>query len=137
MKISNLKEAQRFLKQLKAKYAGASAKNSVIVGYTAAYALNVHENKKMQENREARGVTKRQWKFLEQPARELSNSGEIQRIVNTAVASGASLEDGLLLAGLRIQRESQKLVPIDTGNLRASAFTRKESGNTVTSTRRG
>lgn len=136
MKISKLKESQRFLKQLKAKYAGGSAKNSVIVGYTANYALHVHENKKMQENREARGVTKRQWKFLEKPARELSNSGEIQRIVNAAVAGGASLEDGLLLAGLRIQRESMKLVPIDTGNLRASAFTRRESSNNMSSTRR-
>lgn len=136
MKISNLKQAQRFLQQKKAQYSGPIRSNSVIVGYTAAYALNVHENKKQQENREARGVTKRQWKFLEKPARELSNSGEIQRIVNTAVGNGVKLEDALLMAGQRIQRESMKIVPIDTGNLRASAFTRKESDNTVASTKR-
>lgn len=137
MKINNLKESQRFLKQLKSKYSGQARVNSVIVGYTAAYALNVHENKKQQDNREARGETKRQWKYLEKPARELSNSGEIKNIVNKAVGNGVKLEDALLLAGLRIQRESMKIVPIDTGNLRASAFCRRESGNTVASTKRG
>lgn len=35
-------------------------------------------------------------------------------------------ERGLKRAGLMLQRASQKLVPIDTGNLRASAFTRAE-----------
>lgn len=36
---------------------------------------------------------------------------------------------GLLAAGLIIQRESQRLVPIKTGNLRASAYTRKSPNN--------
>jgi hypothetical protein len=31
---------------------------------------------------------------------------------------------GLKRAGLFVQRESQRLVPVDTGNLKASAFTR-------------
>lgn len=31
---------------------------------------------------------------------------------------------GLKMAGLYLQAESQKLVPVDTGNLKASAFTR-------------
>ena len=34
-------------------------------------------------------------------------------------------EQGATLAGLMLQRESQKRVPIDTGNLKAAAFTRK------------
>jgi len=33
---------------------------------------------------------------------------------------------GLKRAGLLLQRESQKIVPVDTGNLKASAFTRLE-----------
>ena len=33
---------------------------------------------------------------------------------------------GLKMAGIYIQRESQKIVPVDTGNLRAGAFTRAE-----------
>jgi hypothetical protein len=32
----------------------------------------------------------------------------------------------LLLGGLFLQRESMKLCPVEFGNLRASAFTRKE-----------
>ena len=43
-------------------------------------------------------------------------------------ARGHVLAQALLAAGLRLQRESQMLVPIDTGNLRASAFTRLEQG---------
>jgi len=36
----------------------------------------------------------------------------------------AGCERGVKLAALLLQRESQKLVPVDTGNLKASAFTR-------------
>jgi CRISPR/Cas system-associated exonuclease Cas4 (RecB family) len=42
------------------------------------------------------------------------------------VAGGATLAQGLMLAGLRLQRESQLLCPVDTGHLRSSAFTRLE-----------
>ena len=34
----------------------------------------------------------------------------------------------LLAAGLRLQRESQARVPVDSGNLKASAYTRLEFG---------
>jgi len=37
---------------------------------------------------------------------------------------GANVERALKIAGLRIQRESQGLVPVDLGNLKNSAFTR-------------
>jgi hypothetical protein len=37
---------------------------------------------------------------------------------------GEGCERGLKKAGLALQRESQKLVPVDLGNLKASAFTR-------------
>lgn len=41
----------------------------------------------------------------------------------------AGTERGLKLAGLQLQRESQKLVPVEFGPLKASAFTRaKGSG---------
>jgi hypothetical protein len=36
------------------------------------------------------------------------------------------LRRGLLRGALVLQRESQKMVPVDTGNLKASAFTRYE-----------
>lgn len=49
------------------------------------------------------------------------------------IASGMSR--GLLKAGLVLQRESQRVVPVDTGNLKASAFTNlkgKDFGTSVT-----
>lgn len=39
---------------------------------------------------------------------------------------GVAMERGLVKGGLRIQRESQKIVPIDTSALKNSARTRKE-----------
>lgn len=143
---------------------GLVGKPSVIVGYTANYALHVHENIEMKWAGMARGgevhtrivfskklgrnirkemtskqisarIQKRgnywdgsngpgQAKFLEQPARELGP--EFSRIVFEAMKNGAKLVQALYIAGLRLQRESQLLVPVETGNLKASAFTRKE-----------
>lgn len=130
---------------------------SVIVGYTANYALHVHENIEMKWKGLPRSgevgfagydssgkrlvklgghkggtgkgfywdpLGKAQAKFLEQPARELKR--EFQRLIRTACENGATLKKAILIAGLRLQRESQQLVPVDTGNLKASAFTREE-----------
>lgn len=132
---------------------GLVGKPSVIVGYTANYALHVHENIEMKwkglprtghydktfKSGKRKGetvlVARRgnywdgsrgpgQAKFLEQPARELTT--EFDRIVFESMRNGATLLQALYLAGLRLQRESMLLVPVDTGNLKASAFTRKE-----------
>lgn len=133
--------------------------HGVIVGYTASYALAVHENIEMkwrgvprdprkravggegpakyhQKNPQSRKYKPKgkfwdppnrgQSKFLEQPARELSNDGTLKRIIADAIRNGAKLQHALSLAALRIQRESMKLVPVDTGNLKSTAFTRKE-----------
>lgn len=127
----------------------SSPQVSVLVGYTAKYALFVHENVEMKWRgfprdrsiRKGRGddiaytgysASKRkglfwgphgQAKFLEAPARTLDSSGELGRIVLEALLKKKNIGQALLLAGLRIQRESQKLVPIEFGLLRASAFT--------------
>ena len=87
----------------------------VIVGYTAAYAVYVHEDMNASHPRGG------QAKFLEQPARELSKA--LGAVVVNIVKKGGTLLQGLYAAGLRLQAESQKLVPVDTGTLRASAFT--------------
>jgi len=42
---------------------------------------------------------------------------------------GMSCETGLKKAGLAIFREAQKEVPVDTGNLKGSGFTRKTKGS--------
>jgi hypothetical protein len=125
---------------------------SVVVGYTASYAVHVHEDLEAKHGADynswhgeeiSRGRTKsgrkksgwkgrtsrgpdQQAKFLEQPARELNNSGELSNDIVAAMRSGNTLQDGLLVAAKRIQRESQKLVPVDTGNLRGSAFVLRE-----------
>jgi len=111
---------------------------SVAVGYTAAYAMAVHEMtpKTPQWGRPRTGPSGKgsYWdpasrggpKFLETPARELA--GELGDIVEKGLANGLSMLEALFIAGLRLQAASQKLVPVDTGNLKASAFTRKERG---------
>ena len=118
---------------------------SVLVGYTASYALYVHEavgmklqglprspeTDKKGNPKPARGyywspLGRAQAKFLEEPARTLQP--ELAQIVRIALLKGKTMAQALLLAGLRLQRESQLLVPVDTGNLKASAFTRLEVG---------
>ncbi len=101
--------------------AAAVQQPKVIVGYTAAYAIFVHENL---EAHHPVG----QAKFLEQPAREMGNDGTLAGIVRKAIQSGKTMGQALLLAGLWLQRASQKLCPVLTGNLRNSAFTRLEEG---------
>lgn len=88
-----------------------------LVGYTASYAIFVHENLEAFH-------TVGQAKFLEQPA--ITLRPELRSIITDAIGSGQSMNDALLLAGLRLQAESQLLCPVDTGALRASAFTRLE-----------
>ncbi len=107
---------------------------SVIVGYTGNYAIYVHENLEMKwqglpRKKPGKGFYwdpqgKAKSKFLEDPARRLER--ELGDIVRGAVKNGLTLVKGLLMAGLRLQRESMLEVPVDTGNLKASAFTRQE-----------
>lgn len=129
----------------------------VAVGFTAAYALYVHEDMEMAwkglsrdprirrieqggDPAKARPRPRRKepkgrfWdpqdragpKFLEGPLRELRD--ELRRIIAEALAAGRTPAQALLAAGLRLQREAQRRVPVDTGNLKASAFTRLEFG---------
>ena len=97
-----------------------SNKVSVHVGFSQEYALVVHEDLE-------RFHPTGQAKFLEQPARQLNNDGTLGKIVRESLAKGQKMSQALLLAGLRIQREAQLLTPVQTGALRASAFTRIES----------
>jgi len=150
VEIQKLKSLTDKLKNLAAK-ANKDGNATVIVGYTANYALYVHENVEMKWRGFPRNMTIRkgedgiaytgysergrwrglfwgpagQAKFLEAPARTLT--GVLSDIVAVALKAKKTMAQALLLAGLRLQRESQKLVPIDTGNLRASAFTRLET----------
>lgn len=102
----------------------------VIVGYTAEYAVYVHEDM------EARHAPGKQAKFLHQPAVELQK--ELATIILTAKRLGIPLMQAIYMAGLRLQAESQRICPVSgwhekispkrqgSGNLKGSAFTRIE-----------
>lgn len=52
----------------------------------------------------------------------------IRNLRRSVRVTGASLGRGLKEAGLYLQRESQKIVPVHTGDLKGSAFTRNVGG---------
>jgi hypothetical protein len=85
---------------------------TVVVGYSMEYALEVHERTDVK-----RRVG--QPKFLETAARTLEP--DIRKLLRETKPD--KLADNMLRAGLLIQREAQKLTPVDTSALRASAFT--------------
>jgi hypothetical protein len=121
-KVHNLQAVLRALEKLERE---SIRKNTgdVIVGFSASYALFVHENTSASHKNG-------QAKFLEEPAR--TKQGEIARSIReamerkTAKGRRVSLLQALKIGGLRLQREAQKLTPVDTGNLKASAFTEEE-----------
>ena len=114
--ILGLKRLQSKLKKMGLE---SKAKDNcvVVVGYTQTYAVYVHENTKANH-------PVGQAKFLSGPADTMAD--EIATLVEKAVQAGVGVVSGLTLAGLRLQRESQKLVPVDTGALKNSAFTSLE-----------
>jgi hypothetical protein len=132
-KVENLQKLVATLRR-RAAAADEASQASVVVGYTASYALFVHENMEMKLKGQPRPSPHhgRYWdpqdraqpKFLEAPARYLQP--ELRKMIKDALAHGQTTAQALLQAGLRLQRESQLLVPVDTGALKASAFTRLE-----------
>ena len=91
---------------------------TVAVGYTAKYAMIVHENVGAQFK-----TPGTQAKFLEEPFRV--NRDRYMEIILKTVKSGGNFFSGVMLAALTLQRDSQRICPIDTGHLRASAYTKK------------
>ena len=105
--------ALRLVQQL-AQKALSLKKSAVLVGYSQSYAIYVHENLEAVH-------PVGQAKFLEQPARE--HAKEISETIQRGLKRGLSTEQSLLLGGLQLQAFSQRLCPVATGALRASAFT--------------
>jgi len=112
--MAKIEGVNRVIAALK-KLAEKAENPSVVVGYTQNYALYVHENLAAHHN-------VGQAKYLEQPARQLP----LASVVRDTVMAGGTLLEGLLKAGLYLQRESQLLVPVKYGLLKASAFTEAE-----------
>lgn len=115
--IDGMQKFDGVMKQLIDKY--TSDNEDVIVGYTQRYAVYVHEDMKA---RHKEGKTA---KYLEKAVKIVQPliNGILLQVMN----AGKSVTQGMLLVGLRIQRESMLIVPIDTGALRASAYTARES----------
>lgn len=114
--MPQVKGLKSLVEKLKAQ--GAKGKRvDVLVGYTQNYALAVHENLSAYH-------TVGQAKYLEQPARE--NKKRYAAIVRALSLKGVPLDQALVAAGLELQRDSMLLVPVDTGALKASAFTKRE-----------
>ena len=100
-----------------AKKAKNAALEFVAVGYSADYALPVHEDlQRIHPNGQA--------KFLEQPMRLLA--GQFGKAIAQAVKEGKTLPQAQLEAGEILLTESQKLVPVQTGTLRDSGYVKVE-----------
>lgn len=115
-KVTGLKSLVSKLRAEAAKANQASAAD-VTVGYTQSYAIYVHENL---QARHPVGMAK----FLEYPAR--ANAQVYAGLISSTVRKGKTVSQALLVAGLRLQRDSQELCPVLTGALKGSAFTRLE-----------
>lgn len=94
------------LKALSKRFASVDA----IVGYTADYAIFVHEDLEAYH-------PVGQAKFLEEPAKAVTGS-----VAKKALQQGATLKQAITLEALALQAASQDLCPVDTGNLKGSAF---------------
>ncbi len=88
--------------------------SSYVVGYTAPYAVFVHENLVVKHK------SPTQAKYLEQPARE--KQGELAESIKNSMQKGQSLLQALSLAGIRLLQFSQALVPVGTGLLKRSGY---------------
>lgn len=53
----------------------------------------------------------------------------LANLKKSRLTTAVGVQRGLKQAGLFLQRESQKIVPVDTSNLKGGAFTRNVSGS--------
>lgn len=112
--ITGLSKVQSELKKLSKGFIG----EGVVVGFTQNYAIYVHEMRGLSHEVGKAG-------FLLDNARDMQK--EMAQVVLNKTKTTGSVEKGLITAGLLLQRAAQGDTPIDTGALRASAFTAKES----------
>ena len=118
-KVVQIDGVGRLITKLKAMIAKARRENvTYIVGFTAAYAIYVHEDMT------ARHAAGTRAKYLEEPAR--GKQHEMRTIVKEGMRRGLTLSQAILQAALYLLGEAQSIVPVDTGNLRASGFVRRE-----------
>ncbi len=138
--MATIEGLTKLVEQLQAKAAKAvnDSDASVVVSYTAEGAIYLHEMMEpktlgLDVDRPSGlghfwGPADHGPKYLEGPLRKLLNEKELSRIVTEGLKRGKTMAQSLLVAGLRLQSESQKSVPVEYGALRASAQTTLERG---------
>ena len=120
------KVMRRFQKELQ-DFAGEDVVVEGMVGYRAPYAIYVHENMEIDHplhvnsDRTVRNCGG-QAKFLEQPAREMIPKIADQLMKLKKQKKG--LKFSIQTICDRLLRESQKLVPVLSGKLKKSGFTK-------------
>lgn len=112
IKIDNVEGVKQKLLQLMRRF-GGRPKEEVVVGFAQNYAIYVHE---IQANHPVG-----QWKYLETAYR--NNKENVRTIIADSLRQKMTLIQAQLRAGLKVQRDAQELTPVDTGALKASAFT--------------
>jgi hypothetical protein len=112
--VAEIKGFINLIAKLRVK-AAKVADADVQVGYTASYALYVDQNRAARHTNGRAG-------FLTDVARERAK--ELGQLVHRLLKQGKTMVESLLIAGLQLQRWSQKECTVLTGNLKGSAFTR-------------
>lgn len=101
---------------------GKDAKPAVAVGYSADYAIFVHEDlKAYHPNGQA--------KFLENAIKE--NETELARFLEERIQKGDTLSKALFYLGDKLGRKSDAKVPVDTGFLKKSRYVKVISGREI------
>lgn len=118
MKISTKVTGAKQLQILLDRMAKDAKPRDIEVGYTANYAIYVHEM--VGANFQAPHAEN---KFLEKALRRIKP--QVASLVESNLKRGATFGQSLYMVGLAVQRDSQKITPIDTGHLKGSAYTRE------------
>lgn len=115
--MGKVKGADKLIALMRKKHArvNSDATKQIEVGYSASHAIHVHENLEVHHD-------SGQAKFLEQPLRQMRS--RLQREILQDTKRGVPLGEALRRAGEKLLRVSQKLVPVDTGELRSSGYVR-------------
>jgi hypothetical protein len=120
--IEGVKELQARLRNL-AKESQKHDTSAVSVGYTAPYAIYVHEDLT------AHHEPGKKAKFLSGPARRLAR--ELGELVAAKKRKGATMLEAHIAAARRLLEESRIEVPVDTSFLQKSWFIRNDKTGTV------
>jgi hypothetical protein len=106
---------------------------TVIVGFSAKYAIYVHESIEMKLAGKPRPNGQglywdpqgdAQPRFLSRAVRTLRS--QLQPTIKKGLKDGKTLLQALMIHGLRVLRLAQTMTPVKTGALRASGFVRGE-----------